>query len=79
MDGTCPTFTAKEGWCSCTEELIIGLSVAPALHLGKAVYRKFYDDTKKFRDKAVADAAAKSRKRPSLGLTERRERLRLVR
>jgi hypothetical protein len=72
LNGTCPTYTVEGGWCRCTNEVAVTTpGRAPALHLGKAVLRKLYDDTKAFRDRAVADAAAKARRRPRLGLAER--------
>jgi len=71
----CPTFTVAKGWCKCRNEVIGVPSVAPAVHDGRAVHRKLFDDTRKFRDKSVADAAAKARKRPTMGMSERRARL----
>ena len=59
----CGTYVPLVGWCGCLEYAPGRLVAAPAVILaGRATARKLFTDTQAFRDKAVADAAAKKRK-----------------
>lgn len=61
----CGTYLPLVGWCECPEYFPdITPREAPAFHVkGRANAMKMLHDTQAFRDKSVADAAAKARKR----------------
>lgn len=57
----CRIYTAGEGYCSCESYEAAGSDVPWLKVPGRAAYRKMYEETQAFRDKAVATAAAKKR------------------
>jgi hypothetical protein len=59
---TCNVYTAGGGWCTCTSYAASGDPAAWLKIPGRATYRKLYADTQAWRDRVVADAAAKKRK-----------------
>jgi hypothetical protein len=72
-DEHCLTYVAGQGWCDCVGYVPDGRpkKVAAFVEHSKSMHRKFYDDTKRFRDHSVSDYEKKNRKRAPLSLSER--------